>query len=55
MQQAIAIQDDAGDRLEARDADEVIDAFDHVLEALDEIYAALAEFAPPASADRPRL
>ncbi|MDB5526482.1 MAG: hypothetical protein JWM58_4245 [Rhizobium sp.] len=55
MQQAIAIRDDIDEQAEACDAGEVIDAFDHVLEALDEVYLALAEFAPPRSAEQPRF
>jgi hypothetical protein len=55
MQHALAIQEDVDDRLDASNAGEVIDAFDHVLEALDEIYAALAEFTPPIGPERPRF
>ena len=45
MEQARAFQDDADRGIGAHDAEEVIDAFDHVIEALDQVYKALAQFA----------
>jgi hypothetical protein len=52
MDEAIAIKDEFERRIEAdgTDTDEVIDAFDHVLEALDQIIL-LAELARPKGAE----
>ena len=47
MEKALAIQEEFDDQVETRDAGEVIDAFDHVIEALDQVYKALAQFADP--------
>jgi hypothetical protein len=55
MDQAIAIKDDFERRIdtEEADTDEVVDAFDHVLEALDQVIV-LAELARPKGAEAVR-